>query len=174
MKTKLIIVGSAPCVAGDLADIKNHEEYDFMAIGLDAIDKYPGRIKFLTTYHPEDLVPALERREAAGGNTDYITISSFDEIGNDKFKVDVIIRHEPPSGSSALHGALAAVRVFDYEKVILAGCPLEGQNAKGIDYNKQFSRGWEVHAPKLQGKVRSMSGWTRCFLGGPTKEWLNG
>jgi hypothetical protein len=63
-----------------------------------------------------------------------------------------------------------------YKKIILCGCPMQGSNLtapKKAQYNC-FQEGWLLFAKKMfEDKVRSMSGWTKDFLGYPTKEWLN-
>lgn len=182
----LIIIGSAPCIGEDLAaleqlmigraghDESDHpaclEECDYMLIGLDSVDKYLGPVQYLCTFHPDDIPACLQRRSAAGGNTDYQVIAhkACEEHHPDiKYPgVDIIHPYEPPTGSSSLLGVLAAVK-FGYQRIILAGCPLDV-----IPYIT-FQRGWEAHLDRYVGKVRSLSGWTRNFLGYPTKEWLD-
>ena len=166
MKT-LIIIGAASCVGEDLklwgTDFKSAPQpYDYMLIGLDSVDKYLGRVDYLATYHPEDIPACLQRRAAAGGNNDFQIISHTESPG-----VGIVHPHQPPSGSSALLGVLAAVKI-GYRRIILAGCPLEDNK-----YH-EFRPGWQAHLDTYIGKVRSLSGWTREFLGAPTEEWLNG
>ena len=165
----LIIVGAAPCVFDDLLEVMNFVngfDYDLMAIGLDAVCNVPNRIKYMTTYHPEDIFPAKERREKFGGNIDYKVISHLAEPG-----VDIIEPLPDLAGSSALLGVFAA-RNLGYSKIILCGCPMQGINANTHAY-ETFQPGWTAQFPKICNYVRSMSGWTRTLLGEPTEEWLN-
>lgn len=171
MKKKIIIMGSAPCLEADLIRICESANtcrlYDFMAVGIDAVHRYLGRIAYFATYHPSEIAAAKERRAAAGGNTDYKVISHIQH----ESLVDEIIPYEPPSGSSSLLGVLAALKM-GYEKIILAGCPLEGKNDKGGSY-ETFRAGWEKKLPEIKDRVRSLSGWTREILGESTEAWMN-
>jgi len=170
MKSILIITGAALCVLDDLTVLAMDEtRADFMAIGLDAVNKYPWPIKYMATYHPVEIPEIKARRESIGGNTDYIVISHEQKPG-----VDII---EPLlggecSGSSALMGAQAAVKL-GYRRIVLCGCPMTGKSVKNDNY-ETFRAGWEQKKKFLNGRVRSMSGWTKELLGAPTEEWLNG
>ena len=168
MKNILIITGAAPCVLDDLTALAMDDSMaDFMAIGLDAVDKYPWPIKYMATYHPVEILEIKARRESIGGNTDYIVISHESKEG-----VDIIEPLLPGerSGSSALLGVQAALKL-GYRRIILCGCPLTGKNSTGGAY-ETFHVGWEEKKKILKDCVHSMSGWTMEFLGAPTEEWL--
>lgn len=173
----LIIVGSAHCVADDIAACLSTIHHppstvSFMLIGLDAVDKYIGYADYFATYHPVDIEPAYERRDACGGNTDYVVIANTQYADQEKghHLVDMIVPFKPPSGSSALLGTLAAIKLR-YKKIILCGCPLTGKNDKGEDY-AHYQKGWIAVGQQVKDYVRSMSGWTREYLGAPTEEWI--
>lgn len=163
----LIITGSAPCVQLDIASVPRVCAYDFMSIGLTASGMHTIPVKYMATYHPNLIPETKSRRESVGGNTDYIVISHEQKPG-----VDIIEPLLPGerSGSSALLGALAAIKL-GYSRIILCGCPLTGKNAAGGSY-ETFRAGWEQKKDFLNGRVRSMSGWTAELLGKPTSEWL--
>jgi hypothetical protein len=161
----LIITGASADVLIDIAGVPRVCSYDFMAIGLDAVDKYVWPILYMATYHPVEIPEIRIRREKAGGNLDYKVISMEARDG-----VDILEPFRPPSGSSSLLGALAAIRM-GYRRIILCGCPLDGKNATGGSY-ETFREGWKAFAGELAGRVRSMSGWTAELLGMPTEEWL--
>lgn len=173
----LVVTGSAPCVLEDCEALRAmipgkrcEKLMDWMAIGLDAVDKYPWPIRFMATYHPDDLEPARRRREKMGGNTDYIEIqydrkythTATVEVGGERYSWD----HESPTGSSALMGAIMGLKM-GYGRIVLCGIPLSGAY-------ERFQRGWRHQEKLLRDRVKSMSGWTREFLGEPTHEWLNG
>ena len=166
----LVIVGAAPCIAEDLAVLVAVQEskyvltrsYDYMLIGMDSVDKYLGEVKYFATYHPADIPESLNRRKEAGGNCDFRTISHIASEG-----VEIIHSYQAPSGSSTLLGVLAAIKM-GYQRIILAGCPLEDEKYKN------FQQGWQAHLDEYVSRVRSLSGWTRLFLGCPTEEWLDG
>lgn len=165
-KKRLIILGSAPCCQEDLDRIPAHDRYDFMAIGLDALDIFHGPLKYIATNHPEDIqdIRAImqQRHEACGGNTDYKIISYKPGPG-----VDIVQPLGPVSGSSSILGAVAGL-ALGYEKIILCGCPLTGNAPEGNPY-EAFRPGWKVMEKELAGKVFSMSGWTHELLGGPAE-----
>jgi hypothetical protein len=174
----LIIIGSAPCVTEDIASLLCAMNLDpcscsYMLIGLDAVEKHPAHAEYFATYHPSDIGPAFGRRKAAGANTDYMIIAHQPHIdaSTGRDLVDLIIPFEPPTGSSALLGVLAGIKL-GYEKIIVCGCPLMGKNDKQYDY-ANFRAGWTAKLAMIKDKTRSMSGWTKELLGAPTKEWLD-
>jgi len=183
----LIIIGSAPCCADDIVAFSsmyqgalplysygdNPVACDWMLIGLDSVEKIPWPAQYFATYHTSDIEPAFERRKAAGGNTDYMIIAHQQHIEKPTGRelVDLIIPCEPPSGSSALLGVLAGIKL-GHEKIIVCGCPLMGKHDKQYDY-ANFRAGWTAKLAMIKDKTRSMSGWTQELLGAPTEEWIN-
>ena len=168
----LIIIGSAPCDAADLAALVDlargadliNGTFDLMAIGLDAIScRLP--LKYVATNHHEDIPAIRERRAAMGGNLDYRLISFKPGPG-----VDIVQPLGPVSGSSSLLGALAAI-TLGYDRIVLCGCPLAGNAPEGNPY-EAFRPGWSAEFRAVRDRVRSMSGWTRELLGAPTAGWL--
>lgn len=160
------IIGCAPNWKVDLDILKGlTDSLIVIAVGLDC--PYDGIVDYFATYHTIDIEPYRRKREAKGLNTDYKVISHVKEKNK---SIDLIYPYEKPSGSSSLLAAIAAVNQ-GYKKIVLCGCPLEGVNDQGVSY-KGFQQGWIKHVKKLNGCVRSMSGWTKEFLGEPTKEFL--
>lgn len=173
-KRILIITGSSADVREDLAALPVSVygyPCEYMAIGLDAVDRYDWPIRYVATYHPEE-IPTIRRRRESVGNTDYAVIAQEAHPG-----VSICIRDwwkgqkTRQSGSSALLGVQAALGL-GYRKMILCGCPLVGVNADKNSYSV-FRFAWETHLPTIRDHVRSMSGWTRELLGAPTEEWIN-
>ncbi len=168
MKAVLYITGAHQDVLSDIEAVPKVGEREFMAIGLDAVDKYAWPILYMATYHPVEIDIIRHRRHAAGGNTDYKVISHERKPG-----VDICIEDWwKPSGSSALLGVQAALRM-GYTRIVLCGCPLIGQNDKGGKY-ETFRAGWKERKDSVGPYVRSMSGWTAELLGKPTAEWMRG
>lgn len=181
MKEKIIILGIAQCLEQDLGEIcfGRAEDFDFLAVGLDCSDRVLFDIQHAASYHPEEFPEFYARRKKIGGNLDYKTHSH--ETGKGRkgeviFTPDYIwplIDRHPFSGSSSFLGAQASI-ALGYKKIILCGCPMSGPNIlapKKSAYDT-FQKGWIKHVDKLEGKVRSVSGWTKDFLGYPSKEWL--
>lgn len=135
-----------------------------MLIGLDSVDKFSGEAKYFATYHPQDIPKSIERRKEFGGNCDFKIISHEIKPG-----VDIVLPYQQHSGSSALLGVLSAIK-FGYRRIILVGCPLI--DVEGKKY-ANFQKGWQQYLDLYVGKVRSLSGWTKDFLGYPTEAWLD-
>lgn len=167
-KPFLCVTGSHADVRNDIAAITKVGAWDYMAIGLDAVDKYLWPILYVATFHPQMISAVRERRRSVGGNIDYKVISHERHPG-----VDILVTDWwRPSGSSALLGAQAAI-CLGYRKIVLCGCPLTGKNSKGSSY-ETFRKGWEKNQARVKSYVRSMSGWTKDLLGEPTDLWLMG
>jgi hypothetical protein len=161
-----------------VARLDRENDYDYIAVGLDCSDRFLEPIQHAVSYHPNDFPMFRERRAKAGGNLDYITHSNVNgKIRGNTIPVDrlwPLVAKHPFSGSSSYLGAQVAVGL-GYQKVILCGCPMLGPNLlipKASSYDV-FQKGWIKYSHLLQGKVRSMSGWTREFLQAPTEDWLN-
>jgi len=160
------IIGCAPNWEDDLNALRALvDEFDVIAVGLDC--PYKEHVHYFATYHTEDIKTYRYNRWRAALNVNFKVISHVDKA---ELNVNLVIPYKKPSGSSSLLAAFAAVHL-KYDKAILCGCPLEGVNAKRYSY-KAFRKGWTTYAPLLKGSVRSMSGWTKEFLGEPTREWL--
>ena len=163
---KLIVIGCADCVHSDLESI-NQEGFDYMAIGIDAVNITNKAISYIATYHKEDL-PDIKKKMIG---KDFKIISHEKADGVD-FIVPLLFRsgHKQTSGSSALLGVCWALQ-NGYDKIILVGCPLNTREGSGKSYG-QFWKGWKIHLDKVVGKVKSCSGWTAELLGKPSAEWL--
>jgi hypothetical protein len=80
-------------------------------------------------------------------------------------------------GSSGLLAITVALEL-GASRVIAAGVPLD-RDAAHYDNPRpwqdagNYRRAWINAVPKMGGKVRSMSGWTRETLGEPTEEWIS-
>lgn len=171
MKKIIVLIGSAPNWEHDFNNLCMMIcDFDVMAIGMSC--QYEGKVDWFATYHVKDLPVYREKREKGGFNTDYRIITHDDHVKDREDFPQIIIPYKPPSGSSALLGTFAAIKL-GYEKIILCGCPLEGVNAKKSSY-QQFRKGWIHHQKSVIGFTKSMSGWTRELLGSPDIEWLRG
>jgi hypothetical protein len=83
-------------------------------------------------------------------------------------------------GSSGMLAALIAAHHAD--RVVLAGIPMDptmphfhgAHSYKPWDDGRNYLRHWRDNYTKLEGRVKSLSGWTKELLGEPTEEWLKG
>jgi hypothetical protein len=139
-------------------DLEN--DFDFLAVGLDCADRYPGRIEHAVTYHPREFDDFKKRRAKAGGNLDYATHTHCrPELGHRVWPF------EPPSGSSAMLGIEVGIGL-GYSRIIVAGVLLEGK------VYGRFQKGWVTRYDIIKDKVRAMNGYPREMLGAPDGEWL--
>lgn len=175
MKNKIIICGIAPCLEEDLKNLfemTRQDNFDFIAVGLNCSDRVLFDIQHAVSYHPKEFVEFKKRRKAMFGNLDYTTHSHIAPCD----RMWPLVAPHPYSGSSSFLAAQVSIGL-GYKKIILCGCPLQGNNLHSPQKSEYeiFQKGWTKHARKILGtdKVRSMSGWTKEFLGEPTIEWLN-
>jgi len=171
MNRVLIIYGAAPCNADDYTEaIKIVGDADVAGVGLDtALVRIP--FEWIVTLHPKEAEEIRLRRNNGGlGAITIVSHELSDGDGND-YDVDALTPYVPPSGSSALLGVLHGIRL-GYRKIILCGCPLMGKSEKGYEYSN-FRKGFEGHYDEIAGWVKSMSGWTRDFLGAPLEAWID-
>jgi hypothetical protein len=83
-------------------------------------------------------------------------------------------------GSSAIFGTLCCI-AMGYDRVVLAGCPLDDQGhwyglpgeEEGLIWHDHDFEVWRQFAKQPEGQmVRSFSGFTKDVLGVPEKKWL--
>ena len=83
------------------------------------------------------------------------------------------------SGSSSLFAVKVGLDM-GFDRMVLAGCPMDDDASHIRDTSKPWKgaaahrRGWLQVLPQLQGRVRSLSGWTRTMLGAPDAAWIEG
>lgn len=164
----MIVFGIAEGVKNEVASLPSYA-YDYMAVGMDALEVLPVTLKYVVTNHPEDMMFIKQYRQRKYKKGGFKILSSEDTV-----KADIILSppYEGPPGSSSITGVLMALK-FGYKKIILCGCPLSGISPSvGCRY-ESFRDGWTYHLDKFLGKVKSTSGWTQFVLGAPTQEWFN-
>lgn len=132
---------------------------------------YRGHLSLWATLHEEKFEKWQRHRK---GNSDYLAVT---HKGHPMPRIDRIVP-ERWSGSSGLYLVQVAVIELGYSRVICCGIPMSetphyfDDKAWSVAHN--YRRGWKraSESLELQGRVRSMSGWTRELLGHPTREWL--
>ena len=134
--------------------------------------------------HPEFMEKYKEERRKLGLSDDYVTVGPLQsETGrHHAITSDRYVTYKWPgmtaSGSSGLFGVKVALD-DGHDRVVLAGIPMTretGHFARGAPWLQFdcFTPAWTQMKPKLIGRVKSFSGFTRDLLGPPTKEWLDG
>lgn len=160
----LILIGAAPNTKEDFNNLIKIglTDFDVLCVGKNSMKHCDQlTIKYFATYHPEDIPKNLDKT--------YQVICHKHHQGLVDIVKPIDLQKEA-SGSSALLGALVGIEL-GYKKIVLCGCPLEGKNPKGHPY-EVFQKGWKEKENVVNEKVRSMSGWTKQFLGKPTIDWL--
>ena len=173
-----IVIGAAPCWEDDLEAARKYVP-DWPVVAVNTIGAlYPDDIAVWVSVHGRDLLKWMPLRAERGYNTDYTAYGNFSDSEDDGGAV----RWNRPNkgGSSGLHAVELAMEI-GYKKLILCGMPMDGdQRCQSFDgaatqatcNYESYQSGWEKLYPRLKGKVRSMSGWTKALLGKPTKGWL--
>lgn len=142
---------------------------------------YPGHVDHWVTLHPEwwlglpDSMPGwMDQRRIRGGNLDAVRWSDRALPHWAQWNVDRITPRW--RGTSGLLAVKVAVEL-GFPRIVLCGIPMEDRGhfdepAKGFAGATTFQTEWKQVMHHFDGRVRSMSGWTRKVHGAPTREWL--
>jgi len=176
----LLVTGDGLSLPDDLHRFLEWKiDHDAMAVGR-SINLYPGEVKHWANVDCEECKHWAENLRGAPIRHTMGDYPWFDidwGIENCELHPDDIFWH----GSSGLFAAYIGL-AMGYEKIVLAGCPLDknghwywegleentGPNWKDEDYTSWLEF---AHEEKAQ-KVKSMSGFTAKVLGVPTPDWL--
>jgi hypothetical protein len=170
----LLVMGTGHTLWSDVAQVYDKwQGWHFMTINratldfLDPIDHHVG-------CHPYDVLLFGLYRRAAYPNQPHVYTHScriHDEVSHEQHLIPQFLWDFPDyyHGSSVLTGVLAGL-AMGYERIVLAGVPLEGGYYYNpywyFPYKDTFISDWEKAA-----KVTSLSGLTRELLGEP--KWLH-
>lgn len=82
-------------------------------------------------------------------------------------------------GSSGLFALKVALVDLGFDRAVLCGVPMERRaghffSAKPWHSAMRFRKAWIEVLPHIRDRTRSMSGWTRELLGGPTRDFIGG
>lgn len=126
----------------------------------------------------------LERTKLGLPHDCYETVAPLpSEVGNHhQCKSDRNTSFRFPGMTSSGASGLFAVKVAmedGHDRIVLAGVPMTretGHFVRGAPWQQfdNFTSAWKVMKPKLQGRVKSVSGWTRELLGAPDQKWFDG
>ena len=189
---RALVVGTAGCVFNDIARLTLHgftdRTHDIFIVN--EAFRFMARWDHWVSLHPERMV--AWRSEAMHTNGRHalapIHLPDLDPDDWDQLASragGIAFPHQrhawrvegatgEQSGSSGLFATRLAIR-FGYERVILAGVPMDTSphalSAEPWMDRDRFIAAWSAAERELKGKVRSMSGWTREFLEEPTLHW---
>lgn len=169
-----LALGGADCVWDDVAAseaLLGEAWWDIVVACNDAGAAWPERLDHWVSLHPDKLEHVWKPRRE--GNQDYETWSNLHRGDKDPGPTDHHL--ENWGGSSGLFCVTVALEV-GADRIVVCGMPMESQpHFHGINPWEEWSsfrQAWEDHHEEMDGRVRSMSGWTRQLLGAPSPEWL--
>lgn len=172
--TIALVLGGAQCLHEDVAAAQKLFKADIIVAVKDIGITWP-HVDYWATFHPERLPKELAQRRAAG-LPDPKKVYTYRLRVPDKLNIPMQII-DTKGGSSGMMGTEVALLVAD--KVVLCGIPLDPKQKHYRRPKKEgwpaalvYRKAWKAAYPKLKGRVRSMSGWTKELLGEPTEEWL--
>ena len=167
----LLVIGTAGCVWDDLQRYDGQHQGDRMALS-DMIAYYPGVLQHGSSLHTDGISMFAFRR------VEYDVPRGLPAPLNHSHRageaVDCVWPLTRDGGTTGLFSVLIGL-LMGYEKVILAGSPLDG---KSHFYDPPWSLGnydsdaihdeWKRTIPVMQGRVKSLSGITREWFGEPS------
>lgn len=170
----VLILGAAACLWDDLKAL-GHWDGDVMAVNRAGVH-YSGQIAHWVTLHPEHLPEWIEARAVAFGPSEFTTWCQRE--GDD---VDNAVTDIGPYGSSGLFAVRIALQRLGYQRVVLAGMPIDdgphfydaGGRRSGPTFEWYRPEWIKARHLEIRGRLRSLSGWTREKFGAPDREWMN-
>lgn len=173
-----LVLGGASCVWDDAAAAMPFCEPDAVYAANDIGARWAGLLAVWATLHPEKM--AGWRAERAGRGFPEAIEHVGHEMGNPG--IDRAANYLWPgmnaSGSSGLFAVKVALEA-GFDRIILAGVPMQAAGAHFFNPAEwaevgSFTEAWRIALPRIQGRVKSMSGWTAELLGRPDAKWLAG
>lgn len=174
---KALVFGRAVGVWDEMVQAQAFASFDtIIGVGSASAD-YPGHLDCIVSFHVE-LIGTWVALRHKRGYPPARRLVTCQRRGLRMYYKDIeTVQCE--GGSSGLIATFAGLDLYKADHVVLAGVPMDPD--KGQYDTKQRWReaikhrtAWNTNLPKLQGKVKSMSGWTQQLLGAPTPEWLYG
>ncbi|MGB3833799.1 MAG: hypothetical protein WA975_18260 [Mesorhizobium sp.] len=186
-----LVLGSADGVWQEIAAAQALTRFDAVVAVNDMVMFWPGPLDCAVTLHPEKMRDWLDGRAARRGAPPKRLACHaewkawFKELGIPEtlpLPFDVVASFaftgQSDSGSSGLFAVKVALQELGFAKAVLCGIPMSIEGAHFRTPDRPWPSairhraGWEQALPHLQGRVRSMSGWTATLLGTPDAEWL--
>lgn len=175
-----LILGSANCVWRDVDAACEIGEFHGVVAAKRAGVLWPHDLDAWVSLHPDQWRRDIAERERLGFSPAPLLFqheASADTAGAKQ--VPYKFKGQRRSGSSGLFAARVALEVLGFDRGVLCGIPLdlrEGKLDKGPVWPgaSSFRQGFIEALPRINHRLRSMSGWTMQTLGRPTAEWIGG
>lgn len=166
---RCLIIGGAQCVLADVESALSLSEFDDVIVVKRMLPRWNGPVRAFVTLHPDTAEATIKQRKRNGYPMGFDTYCVKRVRG---VQTNVM---EDWAGSSGLFAVQVALSL-GYDRIVLCGVPMDAQphfdRAEPWRFVYSYRRGWEKRLGEMQGRVKSMSGWTRTLLGSPTVEWL--
>jgi hypothetical protein len=185
--TTALVLGGADCVWRDVEAALALGEYQAVVTCNDVTALWPGPIDAAVSLHAETWPVWLQQRARNGFP------APAQVVGHDAFKKSSTRRGgegvttwspqmlpgETESGSSGLFAAKFALVDLGHDRAVLCGVPMTAEARHFFDKRSWggaagHRRGWRQAEAAIQGRLKSMSGWTKALLGAPSPEWIAG
>ena len=171
---RALVLGGANTLAADRAAALEMFEPDLVIACNHAARDEPGRVDAWATMHAELLPSWIALRTRAGH-------PPAESYWHARHRVCTVPGANPIESWGGSSGLLCVAVAFKLgcSHVVLAGVPMVKTFGHYDDKRhwmeaRQYWPAWERRLPQMRDRVRSLSGWTRDLLQGPTQEWLDG
>lgn len=175
---RCLVLGAASCLWDDVEAALKVGEYDAVIAAKLGGVAWPGELHAWVTLHPDWMPDYRSRRKARGYPEPREVVAHKPGPGIDRIAESRWPEQKYRSGASGMFAAKVALD-DGFDRVVLCGIPMDQQVGR-IDGRKTwpaantYRQAVTLALPRLKGKVRSMSGWTREVLGAPDADWLQG
>ncbi len=165
------MIGGADCVWEDIKQARTLFEPDAYFVINDMVPLWSGPCDYVCSLHSEKVAEWLRSR-TRNGYPGIGEVWCHKKVGN--APVDRLIPDW--AGSSGLFACKVALQE-KFDRIVVCGVPLDAAQ-NHIDRKRPwhaanaFRGGWKTRKKLIAPYVRSMSGWTKDLLGGPTADWL--
>ena len=176
--TVALVLGGAACVWDDVRAFEEFGIAPAIVVACnDVLAAWKGPLTAVCSLHPDKLDGWLRKRARAGlPEPEY---AFADAMKADAWGFDSTpyrFAGQTSSGSSGLFALKVALEDLGASRAVLCGIPMDTQShffdAAGWQAARRHVAGWRQAMPLIKDRARSMSGWTRDMLGGPTRSWL--
>lgn len=167
-----LVLGCAECVWEDCQAVFSICTPDAIFAVKDMMAKFPARIDYGCTLHPERTDGYLLERARSKYPCGFDVYAHRDYGSKTKHLVT-----RDWAGSTGLFAVKLAIEQ-GFSGIILAGVPMQrefGHVARKVPWEqaRDFLNGWSHRKEEIRPFVKSMSGWTRETFGVPTPDWIN-
>jgi hypothetical protein len=178
--TIALVLGGGSDVFRDVERALRLGEFDAVVACNDVVVDWPGQVDIAVSLHAEKWPYWLRKRKTLGRSSPK-RIFGHANFSRSLLHIDIPIEYsnhlyegQTGSGSSG-HFALK-VALENYDRAVCCGIPMDSLNhyfdKRGWGGAPNHRRGWLQSKYHLDGRAKSMGGWTAELLGKPRKEWI--